>query len=196
MFTGIVENTGFARGLSSKKDVYKLKVLITKRLDSLKEGSSLSINGACLTLVSAERDFLTFDVMRETFAKTSLRFLRYNEIVNIERALLWKSRIDGHFVSGHVDSVQRIKAIRKSHFPYIDIPIEKGYKKYVVQKGSIAIDGISLTVGEVYNEKIRLHIIPYTLLHTNLKHKKAGDRVNIEFDILAKYVENKTPSFA
>ena len=191
MFTGIVEGTGFVKGLSRKKDAYRLKVLTGKELSPLKKGDSLAISGSCLTLVDIKKNFLFFDIIEETFRKTSFKYLRYNDIVNIERALQWKSRIDGHFVSGHIDTVQRIKAIKKYHRPYIDISTGKNDKIYIVEKCSIAIDGISLTIGVRYESKIRIYIIPHTLLHTNLKYKKTGDRVNIEFDMLGKYLRSK-----
>lgn len=196
MFTGIVEETGFIKGFNRLRGVYRLRVGTAKDLAALKNGGSLSINGVCLTLVGMEKKELLFDVMPETFEKTSFRYLRYNDAVNIERALKFDGTIDGHFVSGHIDSAQKIKALRKGYNPYLDVSIAKNDIAYIVKKGSIAIDGISLTIGEIYPGKIRIFLIPYTLLNTNLKYKKAGSWVNVEYDMLGKYVRNKAFLFA
>lgn len=191
MFTGIIEQTGKVKSVFLKKDTYRLEILPTRNMDSLKNGDSLSINGTCLTLVGIKNGVLFFDVMKETFKRTSLRFLKKNDIINIERALSWKSRVDGHFVYGHIDSVCKIKSIKKTSRPCIDISIPKDSRAYVVERGSIAIEGISLTVGELYKNGLRAYIIPYTLLNTNLKYKKINDPVNVEFDILGKYAQNR-----
>jgi len=188
MFTGIIEQTGIIKNLSKKKDVYRLAVYVKKDLDSIGTGDSISINGACLTVVDVRKNHIIFDIMGETFLNTSFCHLRNNDVVNIERALKWEGRLDGHFVLGHIDRVQRIKSIEKHTHPYIDVTIAPDDKIYLVKKGSIAIDGVSLTIGEVYKDRIRAHIIPYTLKKTNLKYKKKGDPVNVEFDILGKYI--------
>ncbi|MCQ9206751.1 MAG: riboflavin synthase [Omnitrophica bacterium] len=189
MFSGIVEETGFFKGLSRAKDAYRLKIATKKSFGPVKKGDSVSINGACLTLVGITNDLLLFDVTGETFAGTSLRYLRHNAVCNVERALQWKSRIDGHFVSGHVDGVRTIKNIRRRGGFEMDMSTGKEDSARVVKKGSIAIDGISLTISNVYDDRIRLSIIPFTLLNTNLRYKKIGDKVNVEFDILGKYAE-------
>lgn len=191
MFTGIIQTTGFFKSISKKNDAYRLGILMTRKLGPIKDGDSLAINGACLTSIGARENNVFFDVTEETFAKTSFVYLKHNDVVNIERSLEWKPRIDGHFVLGHVDSVQKIKAIRTKPHVFIDVPIAKDDKKYIVEKGSIAIDGISFTIGEIYEDKIRIYIIPHTLHNTNLMHKKTGDWVNIEFDILGKYIQER-----
>ncbi|UCD55474.1 MAG: riboflavin synthase [Candidatus Omnitrophota bacterium] len=190
MFTGIIEQTGIIKNLSKKKDIYRLDIYIKKNLDSIKAGSSVSINGVCLTVVDLRKNHVIFDIMKETFLNTSFRHLKNNDVVNIESSLKWAPRIDGHFVLGHIDRIQRIKSIEKHTRPYIDVTLAPDDKIYIVKKGSIAIDGISLTIGEVYKDKVRAYIIPYTLKNTNLKYKKKGDPVNIEFDILGKYIHN------
>jgi len=191
MFTGIVETTGYIKGLFRKKDVYRLKILAGQKMGSLREGGSVSVNGICLTLTQIKGKFLFFDVMKETFAGTSLKNSKYNDVVNIERALQWDGRLDGHFVSGHIDGVRKIKTINRHSRPFVDVSIEKGDRPSIVKKGSIAIDGISLTIGDIYEDRFRAYIIPYTLRLTNLKYKKRGSPVNIEFDILGKYAQNK-----
>lgn len=188
MFTGIIEEIGVLEDLSRRKDTYRLKIRTDKKIAPVKNGDSLSVSGVCLTLVDAKGNNLFFDVTEETFRKSAFRYLRHNSVVNIEKALELRSRLDGHFVLGHVDSAQKIKFMQKYHRPYIDVSIGKDDRKYIVKKGSVAIDGISLTVGEDYTNRMRLYIIPYTLANTNLQHKKIGDWVNVEFDILGKYI--------
>ena len=168
-----------------------MTVYTKKDLDSIRTGDSVSIDGVCLTVVDIRENHLIFDIMAETFRNTSFCHLRNKDVVNIERSLEAASRIDGHFVLGHVDTVQRIKSIEKHIHPYIDVTIASDDKIYIVKKGSIAIDGISLTIGALYKDRIRVYIIPYTLKATNLRYKKKGDPVNIEFDILGKYIHNK-----
>jgi riboflavin synthase len=193
MFTGIVEETGVIRSLSRKKDAYRLNILTGKRLASLKEGDSLSVNGTCLTAVVINENSLFFDIMEKTFANTSFRYSKKGDVVNVERSLEEDARLEGHFVLGHVDGVRRIKAIRKEgRHAYIDVGIAKADKIHIVEKGSITIDGISLTIGDISENRARVHIIPHTLLNTNLRYKKAGDRVNIEFDILGKYIQRQS----
>lgn len=195
MFTGIIEKTGIIKGISKKMDTHRLTVYIKKELDSVKKGDSIAVNGACLTVVDIARNRLTFDIMEETFRNTSFRYMKNNDVVNIEKALLWQSRLEGHFVLGHVDRVGKLMAIKKYSRPYIDVAVAPDDKIYVVKKGSIAIDGISLTIGEIYANMIRAYLIPYTLLNTNLKYKRRGDAANIEFDILGKYVQQKKKGF-
>jgi riboflavin synthase len=191
VFTGIVNRTGIVKGISRKRDTHRLEISTKPRTDSVKEGDSLAINGTCLTLVDMKGNTLLFDIMQETFAKTSFTHLKRNDVVNVERSLGWKARVEGHFVLGHIDSVQKIKAIKKAPRPYMDVSVAKDDRMYVVRKGSVAIDGISMTVGDVFTDAIRVYIIPYTLENTNLKYKKRGGWVNIEFDILGKYIKNR-----
>lgn len=191
MFTGIIEQTGIVKDISIKGDTRQLSVYLSKKADSLKIGDSISVSGVCLSVVTFEKNNLIFDVTEETFKNTSLRRAKTNDIVNIERSLKREGGLDGHFVLGHVDGTRKIKALKKDSRPYTDILIFPDDKPYVVKKGSIAIDGISLTVSEVYESAIRVFLIPHTLENTNLKHKKAGDEVNIEFDILGKYAQKR-----
>jgi len=192
MFTGIVEGIGGVVTLSRRADIHRLTINSRREFKDVKSGDSLSINGACLTLLKQKGNVLEFDVMKETFAKTSFRYLKAGDIVNIERALEREARIDGHFVLGHVDSVRKIKALNKKHDPYLDIDLRREDRQYVVKKGSVAIDGISLTVSELFEDRLRVSIIPYTLENTNFKYKNAADFVNVEFDILGKYILKKS----
>ena len=187
MFTGIVEGTGTIKRVLPMKDMHRLDVLVSCKLEGLKIGDSVSVSGVCLTVVEIEKTRLSFDVMNETISKTSLRYARPNAVVNIERALKMGSRLDGHFVLGHIDAVSRIERLRKESSPYLDLMLSPEDTEFVVSKGSIAIDGISLTVGEVSKNTFKVHLIPYTLVNTNLKFKRALDVVNVEFDVLGKY---------
>ncbi len=190
MFTGIIEQTGIVKDLLRKGDTRRLSVYLSKKQDSVKIGDSIAVNGVCLSVVEIKKDHLLFDIIEETFRNTSFRRMKTNDIVNVERSRAWKERIEGHFVLGHVDGARKIRSIKKDARPCIDIAISPGDNIYLAKKGSLAIDGISLTVGALYESVIRVFLIPHTLRGTTLKYKSAGDEVNIEFDILGKYVRN------
>jgi len=190
MFTGIIEEICTLKGLYRKEGAHRLKILTKTNLEGVKNGDSLSLNGVCLTVVEKKDNHISFDIMNETFLSTSFKYAKLDDKINLEKSLVWKSRVDGHFVLGHVDSVQKIIKIEKKNRPNIDISIDRKDKRFIVKKGSIAVDGVSLTVGEVFEGRIRLFIIPYTLTNTSLLWKKTGDRVNLEFDILGKYAMN------
>lgn len=190
MFTGIIKEVGSIKGLSEKKGVYRLVVFFEKNPDPVKQGQSIAVNGVCLTAVDINKNNIAFDIMEETFNKTALRYLKKESAVNIERALRWEDRLDGHFVLGHIDGCRKLKSIKKETPSYLDLAINPDDRVYIAEKGSIALDGISLTVGGVYGDKIRIYMIPYTINNTNLKYKKPGDWINVEFDILGKYTAN------
>jgi len=194
VFTGIVEQTAVITDISGRGDTRRLALCPGKNSGAVKPGDSVSVSGVCLTVVDVKKGRLVFDVMGETLKNTTLGRLKKNDPVNMERALGQNSRIDGHFVLGHVDSVQKIKSIKKGPRARMDISVAPADKIYVVKKGSIAIDGVGLTVGDVYEGMIRVYIIPYTLRNTNLKYKKTGDAVNVEFDILGKYIQKRAPN--
>ena len=159
-----------------------------------KTGESIAVNGCCLTLTSCRSDFLTFDLLEETIARTNLHDLRDSR-VNLERALRADSRIGGHFVQGHVDCVAPIVAFGTNGADFrLEIQLLENFRHYVASKGSIAVNGISLTVADVLPKSFVVWIIPYTKHHTNLDRATTGDLVNLEFDILAKYVERMLAS--
>jgi riboflavin synthase len=156
----------------------------------VRAGQSIAVNGCCLTLTSRRGDRLTFDLLEETIARTNLRDLQPNSPVNLERALRADGRLGGHFVQGHVDCVSRIMAFdRKGSDFRLEIELPKEFAPYVASKASVAVNGISLTVADILPKRFVAWIIPYTKRHTNLDCAKTGDLVNLEFDILAKYVE-------
>ncbi len=184
MFTGIIEELG--KVISLSKNTLEIKVKDTF-LKDIKLGSSISVNGACLTVININP--LKFEVSFETLEKTNLKFLKPGDFVNLEKALKINSRLDGHFVLGHVDTTIKILDIKKQGDFYIfkyDIP--KNFEKYLVYKGSVAIDGISLTVASLTSQSFEVAVIPHTYKSTNLQYRKMGDICNFEADILGKYV--------
>ena len=192
MFSGIIEEIGIIESVISKKNLSVLKVRAQKVLKGIKLGASISVNGACLTVTEIKKSVLGFDITRESLLKTSLGYLKPKCQVNLERALKANSRMDGHFVTGHVDAVGEIQAkIVRTNFAELRIITEKNLAKYIVPKGSICLDGVSLTVGDVNKTYFSVYLIPYTIKNTVLGAKRKGDKVNIETDILAKYILNR-----
>ena len=189
MFTGIIKELGKVHRISGLGGIYRLSVEAKDIAGGLNIGDSVAVNGVCLTLTGKDRNALDFDVMGETFKRTNISKLRIDESVNLEGALRAGDPLGGHFVTGHIDCVGRIKEIRRMSDNYsIGVVFPEKYKKLVVEKGSIALDGISLTVGSVGDGKTIVHIIPHTLKVTTLGSKRPGDEVNMEFDIIGKYV--------
>ena len=189
MFTGIVKELGKVHRISGLGRIYKLSVEAKDIAGGLNIGESVSVNGSCLTLTGKDKNILDFDVMGETFNRTNISKLKIGESVNLEGALRAGDPLGGHFVTGHIDCLGRIREIRRAGDNYsIEVAFPGEYKKLVVEKGSIALDGISLTVGIVGDGNAVVHIIPHTLKVTTLGSKRPGDEVNIEFDIIGKYV--------
>ncbi|MDP3730653.1 MAG: riboflavin synthase [Candidatus Omnitrophota bacterium] len=189
MFTGIVKELGKVHRISGLGGTYKLSIEAKDIAGWVNIGESVAVNGICLTLTGKNKTIMDFDVMGETFKRTNISKLRYGESVNLEGALRAGDQLGGHFVTGHIDCVGRIKDIKYRGDNYsIEVAYPAEYKKLVVEKGSIALDGISLTVGTVGAGGAVVHIIPHTLKVTTLGSKRAGDEVNIEFDVIGKYV--------
>ena len=192
MFTGIVEGRGKIVKFDKKtknRSAAKVKISLGKLAKGLKVGDSVAINGVCLTAVSIARDIAEFEMVGETIKKTNLGSLENGNKVNIERSLKVGDRLEGHFVLGHVDGVGIITKIEKqSNQIKIWMELPKELSKHVIQKGSITVDGISLTVVDKLKNKFSVSIIPHTMKSTNLSLKKIGDKVNIETDILGKYI--------
>ena len=194
MFTGIIEKTGKIKNILKRGNIYRLALDIKKNFDSLKIGDSISVNGVCLTVVDFKNGSIAFDIMEKTFKTTSFSNLKNNDVINLERSLKSDLRFEGHFVLGHIDGKRKIKTIEKNNNPFIEIILNTDDKKMVVPKGSIAIEGMSLTVAEIKKNSIRAYLIPHTMKNTNLKFKRIGDWVNVEFDVFGKYVQNKVNS--
>jgi len=195
VFTGIVEGLGTIRKFEKKtntRSAAKMKVNLGNLAKGLKAGHSVAINGVCLTVTKISKNEAEFEMIGETIRKTDLGKLESGDKVNIERSLKVGERMEGHFVLGHVDGTGKIIKIEKMPKEikfWIELPNE--LTKHVVKKGSIAIDGISLTLVDVIKNKISVCIIPHTIKITNLSSKKIGDKVNIETDILGKYTTAK-----
>jgi len=190
MFTGLVEETGRLKNKIKTGDGYQLVISAEKILDDLEIGNSVSVNGCCLTVVKREGNTFSVDTIEETLKKTNLGSLEINSRVNLERPLKADARLGGHFVLGHVDTtgtVWDVKELSNSHFMKIKFPAE--FKKYLIYVGSISIDGVSMTVAELGDDWFGVGIIPFTWQETIFSDKKVGDKVNLEFDVLGKYVE-------
>jgi len=190
MFTGIVETVGIVKDAARRGEDALLAISTSMGLDDVRVGDSIAVSGACLTVVAVAKGSFSADVSAETLAKTTLKDLKAGDKVNLERALTLNTPMGGHFVLGHVDCVGDIRE-RKERSNSIIFGVEVGEEtgRYIVQKGSIALDGISLTVNRYEKNRFYVNIIPHTARETTLGFKKAGDRVNVETDILGKYVE-------
>jgi len=190
VFTGIIEETGVIVGMRTAGSGVTLEIGAYKVLAGTRTGDSISVDGVCLTVERlSEKSFFAF-ISKVSLSITSLAGRKKGDRVNLERALLPGSRMGGHFVQGHVDGTGRIKAMsRDSAGLAIEIGAAEAVVKYIVPRGSVAVDGISLTAVSVAGDGFSLYLIPETVSHTTLAHKKAGDLVNIETDILGKYVE-------
>jgi len=193
MFTGIVEETGTVEEIKPTAKAIELTIRAKSCARGLKVGDSLAVNGCCLTVVKlsgrANAKLARFDLLQESWQRTNLQFAKRGSLVNLERPLRADGRLDGHFVTGHVDGLGRIKRWEKKGRDHIlDISAPKETLDYIVFKGSIALDGISLTVAELLKGGFRLWIIPHTYELTALRERKTGDAVNLEADLLGKYV--------
>jgi riboflavin synthase len=190
MFTGIVEDTGKVSEIEYRGKEKRLILEFPPHLTEVQLGDSININGVCLTIVQKNSQRIEFDLSMETLEKTALRELKEGDYVNLERSLRLADRLGGHIVTGHVDGIGEIVEKREERgFLQLRIRIPESVSRYVVQKGSIAIDGISLTVNDYQQGEIRMTLIPYTIEKTTLRQRRVGDRVNLEADILGKYVE-------
>jgi len=191
MFTGIIEQLGTAVGLEKNRLSAVLFVEPDNVIQNVLAGESIAIDGACLTVVEYDKNVLKFDVSSETMEKTLVKELKPGYKVNLERALKAGSRIGGHFVTGHIDCVSKIKQkYSAQNTTYMEIEIQQKFLHYIVNKGSAAVDGISLTIAKISQGSFGVYVIPHTLKNTTLHFKNKNDYVNIEFDILSKYIES------
>ncbi len=191
MFTGIIEDKGKVLRIEYRGQEKRLTLEFPPHLTELQLGDSINVNGVCLTVAGKKERKIELDLSQETLQKTILGDLKEGDLVNLERALRLVDRLGGHIVTGHIDGTGLVIGKNKERdFLQLTIKIPDALAKYIVQKGSIAIDGISLTVNKCQGGEVQITLIPYTLQKTNLMDKKVGDRVNIETDILGKYVEN------
>lgn len=190
MFTGIIEEMGKVAGLSVKEPSGEIKIAARKVLEGTKIGDSIAVNGVCLTVTKLGVDFFCADIMAETFRRSSLKQLQNGNYVNLERAMAADGRFGGHIVSGHIDGVGEIVSQSKEgNAVWVKIKTPPEILRLIVLKGSICIDGISLTVAKLENDNFSVSIIPHTGGETTLLGKKPGELVNLENDVVGKYVE-------
>ena len=191
MFNGIIKNTGIIVSIQKNKVNCILKIRSSISFSKKEIGSSVSCSGVCLTITKYKNKICTFFVSKETLNITNFKYLKKGDLLNLEKSLKFGNRISGHFVQGHIDTtskVSKINFIGKSC--EINFKLRKNFKKYIVYKGSISINGVSLTISKVLKDGFKVSVIPHTLKLTNLFILKKNDIVNIEFDILAKYIKN------
>ncbi len=190
MFTGLVEECGEVAALELSEAGARLTVRAPLVSGDAAVGDSIAVNGCCLTVTARDGERLSFDLLRETLQRTNLQHAQPGGLVNLERALAAHARLGGHFVQGHIDCASEVLAFEQSGADHrLEVALPPDFARYVAFKGSVAIDGISLTVAEVREASFVIWIIPHTLAVTTLRARRAGDRVNLEFDLLAKYVE-------
>ena len=190
MFTGLIEEIASVLWIRATDRGTQLQVAAPGICEEIRKGDSVAVNGCCLTVTAHRREQLTFDLLEETLDRTNLGTLRRDSLVNLERSLAANDRLGGHFVQGHIDCAARVLAFEETgadHRLEVELPVD--FAHYIAYKGSVAINGISLTVAEVHPESFAVWVIPHTKRHTNLDLIAPGDSLNVEFDLLAKYVE-------
>ena len=190
MFNGIIKNTGTITKIIKTKNEYLMEVRSLLKLSKKEIGSSISCSGACLTLNKIKGKLSTFYISKETLNKSNFDKAKRGDVINLEKSLKFGDRISGHFIQGHVECTSKIKKISfVGRSCFINFEIQKKFKKYLIKKGSVAINGVSLTIAKITISGFQIVVIPYTLKHTNLLNLKEKDVVNIEFDILGKYIK-------
>jgi riboflavin synthase len=195
MFTGIIQEIGKTESIKKGSSSVKLEVSCEKIAEDVKLGDSISVNGTCLSVVDSKAKSLSFDVVINTFSVTNLKRLRAGSLVNLESALKLGEKVSGHMVTGHIDGERIVKSNSQTSRGWtIEVGTLPGDEEYLVSKGAVAIDGISLTIGELLPNSFKIFLIPHTLENTTLKLKKCGDYVNVEFDIMAKYAKKNKGS--
>jgi riboflavin synthase len=190
MFTGIIQSIGVIKKIESlKKDVQISIVYDPKKINGIKLGDSISVNGICLTVQKKQKNQFIFHVSQETLNRTIA--FKENAMVNLESSLLYNGKVGGHFVTGHIDGIGKISEIKiNSQCWIIEIKPPKKLLKFIAEKGSVSINGVSLTVNSIKDDKFKVNIIPFTLKETNLGALVKGSEINIEIDLIARYLEN------
>ena len=197
MFTGLIEEIGRVLWIRATDRGTQLQLAAPQMSEGVRTGDSIAVNGCCLTVKARRDDQITFDLLEETLDRTNLRALRRESPVNLERSLSAQSLVGGHFVQGHIDCAVRVLAFEQSGADHrLEIELPGDFAHYVAYKGSVAVNGISLTVAEVLPESFAVWIIPHTKRYTNLDTVAVGEPLNLEFDLLAKYVERMLVRYA
>jgi riboflavin synthase len=190
MFTGIVEETGHVVAFTPHAASWRLQIAARAALQDAALGDSIAVNGCCLTVVEFDAQHFYFDVLEETRRLTNFAALATGALVNLERSLRFDGKMGGHFVSGHIDGQGEIEVLEvRGKDTYLRVRVPAGGGRYLIHKGSIAIDGMSLTVAEIAGDSFAVWLIPTTLALTNIRTRLVGERVNLEFDLLSKYAE-------
>jgi riboflavin synthase len=191
MFNGIIYNNAVVDKISGNRKSSEITLKTNLLFNKSDLGSSLCCNGTCLTITKIKKKLISFYLSKETLDKTNFQYLRIGSIINIEKSLAYGNKISGHYVQGHIDTTGRVnKIIILSKSWIVVFEIKKNFQKYLIEKGSIAINGVSLTISKVKKNKFEINIIPHTLKLTNLTKLKKNEKVNIEFDIFSKYLLN------
>jgi len=191
MFNGIIYNTGLISKITKNKNSSEITLKSNLLFKTTEVGNSLSCNGTCLTITRIKGKFVSFYLSKETLVKTIFKYAKIGNVINIEKSLIYGNKISGHYIQGHVDTtgkVSIIKIVDKTWIITFDIP--KTFKKYLIEKGSISINGVSLTISKIMKNKFEINIIPHTLKLTNIINLKKNDFINIELDIFSKYLIN------
>jgi len=197
MFTGLIEEIGSVLWIRATERGTELEIAAPGIAKNIRTGHSVAVNGCCLTVTAHRAGQITFDLLEETLERTNLKNLRRESFVNLERALPADGRLGGHFVQGHIDCAVPVLAFEETAGDYrLEIELPPEFSHYVVFKGSIAVNGISLTVAEILPESFAVWVIPHTRRSTNLQSTVPGDQLNVEFDILAKYIERMLAPYA
>ena len=191
MFTGLVEETGTISGIIKNADGLELRIKASKVRSDLKVNDSISCSGICLTVTNLEEDYFNVQLVNETLDRTNAKLWKVGDLINLERALLPTSRLGGHIVQGHIDTISKVKKIIINEKSAVwEFELNNKIKKYIVEKGSICLDGISLTIANKFENSFSVALIPHTISVTSWKEKKIGDFINVEVDILGKYLES------
>lgn len=197
MFTGLIEEIATVLWIRATDRGTQLQIAAPRIAEKIHTGDSIAVNGCCLTVSAHRKEQITFDLLEETLDRTNLKSLRRDSRVNLERALAADGRVGGHFVQGHIDCASRILSFEEAGPDYrLEVELPSDFVHYVAYKGSVAVNGISLTTAEISPESFSTFIIPHTRRATNLDAAKPGDLVNVEFDLLAKYVERMLARYA
>jgi len=191
MFSGIITHTGIIKNIFKNKNNCVIEIKSRIKFTTKEIGSSISCSGTCLTLEKYNKNVSTFYLSSETLKRTIFKSAKIGDIINLEKSIKFGNRISGHFVQGHVDATSQVKKIaRFGKSRLINFKLLNKYKKYLIHKGSITINGVSLTISKIYRDTFQISIVPHSLKCTNLINLKVKDFVNIEFDVLGKYIKN------
>ncbi len=189
MFTGIIQGTGRVKGIEKTGRSGRITIITSLDLSDLKEGDSVAVDGVCLTITAISREGFRADLSEETLRLTTFSYKRPGDMVNLEKALRFQDRLGGHLVTGHVDGIGTVRRReRRGEGEILEVSAPKAVMEGLVRKGSVAVDGVSLTVADLSATSFSVFLIPFTLEHTTLSLRRSGDRVNIETDIIGKYV--------